>query len=528
MINRHLIFQACKKQNIVITETQVTEEIQRMSSKFGLSMEAYLKLLKDERHISPKEYSQEIIWPLLALRQLVSTKVQVSEEEFNRAFLAEFGEAVKCRMIMLSKEETAHSVREQAVKSPELFAQLAKQYSVDESSASVGGLIPPIRRYSGDSRIEEAAFALPNDGVSTVIQLADQWIILQSVRRLPATTPSPQAMPMIREQIVDRIRDEKLRVASSELFTQLQKESQVVKVIGNEAASKQYPGVAAIVNGQQVSLAMLGNECIDRHGEEVLNGEINRKLLLQAIKAAKMTITDADVQSEIARAATSLGYVRNDGTPDVPAWIDSVTSDGSTTKEVYIRDAVWPSVALSKLVESSVVVTDDDLREGYEASFGPRVEVLAIVLSDQRTAQKVWDMARNNPTDEFFGELAEQYSVEPVSSSNRGKVPPIRKHSGQVAIEREAFQMKPGELSGVIATGDSYLILRCQGYTDPIVKDPSAVREELTRDLREKKMRLAMAKRFDELKEQAEIDNYFSAAKQETKVATGPKATSTR
>lgn len=522
MINRHLIFQACKQKGITITETQVREEIARMAGKFGLSMEAYLKLLQDERNISPQEYSREIIWPLLALRALVADAVQVTEEEFNRVYISQYGEAVKCRMIMVASQSTAKSLQEQATRQPDQFAVLAKKYSEDETSASVGGLIPPIRRYSGDTELEETVFALADEQVSKVLPMGDQWIVLQAVRRMPATTPSAQAMPAIREQIADKIRDEKMRGASSELFAKLQQDAQVVKVLGDEALSRQHPGVAAIINGQQISLAALGNECIERHGEDVLIGEINRKVLAQAIRKANLTVTDQDLQAEVARAAVSLGYVHGDGTPDTEGWMESILSDGKTTRELYFRDAVWPSVALSKLVQGQVTVMEEDMREEFESKYGPRVEVLAIVLADQRSAQKVWDMARNNPTDEFFGQLAEQYSVEPVSASNRGKVPPIRKNSGQAALEREAFLLKPGELSGIIATGDSYIVLRCQGFTEPVVTDPNVVREELNRYIHEKKMRLAMSKKFDELKETAEIDNFLAAAKQTPKVARGP------
>jgi parvulin-like peptidyl-prolyl isomerase len=122
-------------------------------------------------------------------------------------------------------------------------------------------------------------------------------------------------------------------------------------------------------------------------------------------------------------------------------------------------------------------------------------------------------MARDNPSDEFFGQLAEQYSIEPVSSSNRGKVPPIRKFGGQPSIEREVFGLKTGELSGIVATGDKYIVLRCQGFTDPIVKDMAAVKSELMRDLQDKKLSVAMAEKFDDLKDSAEIDNFLEARK---------------
>lgn len=509
MINRYLILQECNARGIEVTKQEVSDEIRRLAGKFGLNLESYLKLLQDERDISPGQYSREIIWPMLALRRLVAEEVKVTEEEFNQAYLSQFGEAVKCRLIMSANRAKAVDLQKQAVANPTRFAQMAKQFSEDEASASVGGLIPPIRRYSGDSRLEEAVFALDNGSVSDVLQLGDQWIVLQAVRRIPASQPSPQALPAIREQINDRIRDQKMRGAASELFARLQEEAQVIKVLGDQEQSKLYPGVAAVINGQKVLISQVGEECIKRHGSEVLEGEINRKLLLQALRAEKKQVTKTDLEGEIRRAAVSYGYVNSDGTPNLDSWLTSVTNEGRTTRDLYISDVVWPSVALKKLVQDDVNITEQDLQEGFESAYGPRVEILAIVLSDQRSAQKVWEMARDNPTDAFFGKLAEQYSVEPVSSSNLGKVPPIRKFGGQPAVEKEAFSLKPGELSGIIATGGNYLIIRCQGFTEPIVKDPSAVREELLRDLTESKTNRAMAERFDQLIAAAEIDNFL-------------------
>lgn len=519
MINRHLILQACQEQGIEVTEKDVRDEIERLATKFRLSVENYLALLQEERQISPNRYGREIIWPMLALRRLVADKIQVTDEEFNREFVAQFGEAIKCRMIMVGDREKADSLRAQALSDPDRFPEIAKKYSEDETSASMGGLIPPIRRHTGDAELEEAAFALADGEISSVLPLGDQWLVLQAVRRLPASRPAPQAMPAIRAQINDRIRDQKMQGAATELFAELQAKGNVVTVLGDAEKSRQHPGIAAIVNGQPVTLAAVAQECVKHHGNEVLEGEIHRKLLQQALRKAKRQVTEDDLGAEIASAAIRYGFVRGDGSADVEAWLRSVTRDGSVTRDLYIADAVWPSVALKMLVKDGVEVTEQDLQRGFETAFGPRVEVLAIVLSDQRSAQKVWDMARGNPTDHFFGQLAAQYSVEPVSSGNFGKVPPIRKHGGQPAIEREAFKLQPGEVSGVIATGDRYVILRCQGYTDPVVKDASAVRDELMEDLRDSKLTMAMSAKFDELKSAAEIENFFEVQNKLPRVA---------
>ncbi len=100
-----------------------------------------------------------------------------------------------------------------------------------------------------------------------------------------------------------------------------------------------------------------------------------------------------------------------------------------------------------------------DLQKGFDSNFGPRAEVLAIVLSNQRIAEQVWSEARANLTEAAFGDLAAKYSVEPVSRANFGKVPPIRQHSGQPTLEKAAFGIQPGELSSVIAVGEQFVIM---------------------------------------------------------------------
>ncbi len=115
MINRHLILQACVAKGIEVTNQDVSAEIHRIATKFNLPTDQYLQLLQDERDISPDQYAREVIWPMLALRRLVHDQVQVSDEEFNRAFVARYGEAIKCRMIMVSDRQLADSLRERAL-----------------------------------------------------------------------------------------------------------------------------------------------------------------------------------------------------------------------------------------------------------------------------------------------------------------------------------------------------------------------------------------------------------------------------
>ena len=204
-----------------------------------------------------------------------------------------------------------------------------------------------------------------------------------------------------------------------------------------------------IVNGKQLTLAQLADECITRHGSDVLDGEINRKILAAGAEPQAADVDRAGHRCGSCASGRRL-RLRQGGRQARTwrRWLESVTEQPGATVDLYVRDAVWPSVALKKLVGSKVEVTDEDLRKGYESNYGERVEVQAIVFSDMRQAQKVWDLARNNNTEPFFAELAQQYSIEPSSRANGGKVPPIRRYGGSPLVEEEAFKLKAGEIIG--------------------------------------------------------------------------------
>lgn len=513
IINRYVIVQACRQRGVEVTEADVDQEIKQMAGKFGLSVDRWLEMLEAERELPAEQYRREIVWPTIALRRLAADKLQVTAEELKQAWENEYGPKVKARLIVVSTREKAEQLHARAVANPEQFGQLAKAESEDATSASVRGMIPPIRKHTGNAELERAAFSLQPGEISPVIQVANQYLILQCEERLPETFVAENFREGIETQLRDRIRDEKMREAASDLFRKLQDEARVVNVYNSADLRRQMPGVAATINGQQILINQLAEECIRRHGKEVLEGEINRLLLTQELKRRGTKVEQNDLNAEIARAAQSYGYA------DVKAWLAEVEKQEDASVDLYVDDAVWPTVALKKLVadSSETQVTQDDLEKGFEANYGERVEALAIVLSSQRQAAKVWEMARNRPTDQFFGELAQQYSIEPVSRANFGKVPPIRRHSGQPNLEEEAFALQPGQLSGITAVGDKYIILRCLGRTQPVVEEFEAVKGELFRDIQEKKMRLAMAKTFDDLKEAAQIDNFLTGTSQSGK-----------
>jgi parvulin-like peptidyl-prolyl isomerase len=507
MINKQLILGECRRRNIAVTRQEIEAEIERMATRFGIPVDQWYKLLKQERGITPDQYAADIIWPMLALRRLAGEKLKVGKEELVREYEIQYGRAVKARLIACQDEGKAKKLREMAIAKPDEFGNLAKDYSEDTASAAAKGLIQPIRMHGNYEGIEKAAFNMADGEISQVIPAGGQYVILKRESLIPARDGKLDEVAGKLEEI---IRDRKMHKVANDVFQQLKENAKLELVWGDPVKQRKMPGVAASINGETITTRALALECIDRHGIEALEATINRTMLEVECKKRGITVSEKDMDEEIARAAALAVKPKPDGSPDVDAWLQQVAKEQGLSLELYRRDAVWPSAALRKLAGEKVEVTDKDLQKGFEANYGPKVRCLAIVLSNQRRAQEVFEKARKNNTSEYFGDLAAQYSIEPGSNALRGEVPPIRKWGGQLTLEKEAFALKTGELSGIIQVGDKFILLRCEGFTEPTDVKFADVRDEIQKELYEKKLHMKMAECFDNLQDSSTIHNYLA------------------
>jgi len=532
LTNKYIIALRCREANITITEEEVNQEIDRVARRFGIPVDQWMVMLERERNIKPEQYASEIIWPTLALRRLAAGQIQVSDDDVAKALDRQFGPQVHVRLIITRDGQKAQKIHEQLAVNPNLFPKLAREHSSDVNSASAGGLIQPIRRHSGDAAIEAAAFALQPGQISEILTVGDRFAILKCEKQIPGQNPTMQQREQAATLVRNNLRDRRLRDASGELFKKLQDEAEIVNVFNDPVKREQMAGVAATVNGHQISIEELARECVARHGVEVLEGQVNRALLKGALADKNLVISEQDIWAEVGRAALAAGVVTGSGKPHLEEWIKVITREQDITQQIYIDDLVWPTVALKSLVADQVEVTAEDMQKAFDANYGERVRCRAIVMSNQRRAQEVWDMARREPTVEHFAKLAEQYSIDPSGKALGGEVPPIQQHGGQPALERQAFALQPGEISGVIQMAggqqgqDHFVILFCEGRTKPKVIELHEVQDELHTDLVEKKFRLVMASHFQQLRESSHIKNYLNPSasntpKQQASAASG-------
>jgi hypothetical protein len=179
MVNKTLLMQACLAQKIIIEDKDVNNEIARTAAQFRLTTAQFVKVIEDERDISREQYAEDVVWPMLAMRALSKDTIVVSPQEVDREFQSQYGPKVKVRMIACKDANKIAQIHKQVTADPDSFKKMAKDHSEDPDSASVEGLLPPIRRNLGDDELESIAFSLQPNQVSKIFQAGEMNVILQ-------------------------------------------------------------------------------------------------------------------------------------------------------------------------------------------------------------------------------------------------------------------------------------------------------------------------------------------------------------
>lgn len=225
LINRMIIQQACEEHGITVTEEQITAEINRIAKRFNLDAAEWYRILQAERNISPQQYRQSVIWPMLALKALAGEQVDITEEEMHKAFVRNYGPRVKAKLILLNNPRRARECWEKCSKDPDNFEKYAQEYSIDANSKALGGVIPPIPRYSGNDALETAAFKLKEGEISGLIEISTgTYAILKCEGH---TEPAKITFEDVRDSLYEELMEQKTQQSVAKVFENLKKNAKV-------------------------------------------------------------------------------------------------------------------------------------------------------------------------------------------------------------------------------------------------------------------------------------------------------------
>jgi parvulin-like peptidyl-prolyl isomerase len=248
LINRTLIDQELHRRKMDVTAAEIDQEIETVARRFGITREGWLRTLDKERGISPFQYARDIIYPAIALRKLSSGRVTVTPSDLKNAFEAQYGEKLRCRMIMVDKSQKAIAIWEQLRQNPGGFEKIAQDQSIDSASRSLGGLVgEPITRHAYPQTLSDAAFYQlvdgdasdhdpthkPKDGDFTgPIQVGESvWVILRRESIVAAATGLSLKDPQVAAQTRELIYEVKLKEAMADVFRELIKASSIENLL---------------------------------------------------------------------------------------------------------------------------------------------------------------------------------------------------------------------------------------------------------------------------------------------------------
>src|SRR3989304_5034766 len=172
--------------------------------------------------------------------------------------------------------------------------------------------------------------------------------------------------------------------------------------------------VMAVVNGQDIRREALATACVDRYGKEVLEGLVNKRLIEHHCRNRGLSVSDAEIDAEINRMAERFKIGRQQ-------WLEMMQKERGINEQQYKRDILWPTLALRKLADDELRVSEQQIREAHESQFRGAVKCRLVVVGSREQAESLHRQLVDRPAD--FPRLAMQHSQDVNSASIGGRDP---------------------------------------------------------------------------------------------------------
>ncbi len=226
LINRRIIDQACAKAGIVVTDEEVEKELQgEMSARKLVEPGMFERFLK-QQGLSLYEYKEDSIRKWLMMQKLAKARVMVTEEEIKKAFDVNYGERIRCRVILVLERKNkpeAEKIYFRVKDDEEEFRKAAKQQQIPHLAANAGETV--ISHANTLKHVADEAFKLADGEVSHILEVPEGWLILRREELLPADQAAK--LEDVRPKLEKMLFDKKMEQMIKNLFLELRKQAAV-------------------------------------------------------------------------------------------------------------------------------------------------------------------------------------------------------------------------------------------------------------------------------------------------------------
>lgn len=273
------------------------------------------------------------------------------------------------------------------------------------------------------------------------------------------------------------------------------------------------------VQTAQTKMARVGQRVLPNLDtyRQVLDELVMDRVLQQEAKAAGIAASDAEVEAQLALIRSKLP------TPD--AYKQALAANG--VSEERFKDSLARGIANQRYVDTKLVpaekVSDEDLREYYDKNrpkfVNPEAVDLRLILvkvdagaapaERAKAKEKAEGLLKRIKGGEDFGQLAMEYSDDPVSKVHGGDVGWIPRGKTVPAFDKAAFALaKPGDLSPVVESEYGFQLLQLIARRATSVLELDQVKGKIRQMLQNRRAFDALRQRIASQREKGKIKIY--------------------
>ncbi len=268
--------------------------------------------------------------------------------------------------------------------------------------------------------------------------------------------------------------------------------------------------VVAVINGEEISRDTLANVLINIHGGEGLERIIRRTLVKQEAKKRNVTITEKEIADriELHIDVQIQQQMKQGGLKDEQDLNRELEKAGMTLEQYRENIAkmfkltngqVEAELLAEKIIEETVVVTDEELHDVFEEQLGEKILARQIVFRTNRDAERNLKRLKSGAD---FEALAKKESIDRNSASRGGKMRPF---GPEGVMGKAVANLKNGEISDIIKTDSGYHIIKLERRIPRSTKKFSEVKVALVELVTSQKVQTRLNPWLLNLAESAEI-----------------------